>query len=363
MAVEKFDAVIVGAGFAGAATAFHLSEHFRGSILVIEREEVPGVHASGRNASLILQTVSDPVVRRATARGQAEYARLHSELGFRRVGSLLLGGRSQLEQRRETELVASAFREPSEVRQRIPLLEGHSFDAALETPGDGVIDIWALLQYYLAGARARGVTVRLQCEVTEVSGTGPFQLVTSRGQLEARTLVNAAGAWATRLAAMAGAASLPLVPFKRHLVALEGVSGIDREWPFVWSFDPELYFRPEERGLLFSPCDEEPSESLVPTVSPEISARAAALVWEQLPELRAASEREIWSCFRTKSPDGRYVIGWDPCIDGFFWVAALGGSGVGSSWEVGRVASQTFLERGTRDGEPFAPERLLGSAA
>ena len=55
MEAEKYDVVIIGAGFAGAATAFHLSEIYRGSILIVEREEVPGVHASGRNAGLILQ--------------------------------------------------------------------------------------------------------------------------------------------------------------------------------------------------------------------------------------------------------------------------------------------------------------------
>ena len=90
MPPEKFDVVIVGAGFAGAATAFHLSEQFQGSMLVIEREEVPGVHASGRNASLILQTVTDPVVRLATARSRREFTRLHAELGFQDLRRFLV---------------------------------------------------------------------------------------------------------------------------------------------------------------------------------------------------------------------------------------------------------------------------------
>jgi D-arginine dehydrogenase len=110
MTAERFDVVIIGSGFAGAATAFHLSEIFPGSIGIVEREQVPGVHASGRNAGLVLQSVSDPAIRSAIAASTREYARLSSELGFRQTGSLLLGTRERLEGLRETDRVASSLR-------------------------------------------------------------------------------------------------------------------------------------------------------------------------------------------------------------------------------------------------------------
>jgi D-arginine dehydrogenase len=232
MGPEKFDVLIVGSGFAGAATAFHLSEVFQGSILVIEQEQVPGVHASGRNASLVLQSVADAAIRGVVAASAREYARLRSELGFRQTGSLLLGTRDRLEGLRETDRVESSLHEADAARRRVPLLEGHVFEAALETPGDGVIDIWALLQHYLAGARRGGATVRLSCEVKGISGHGPFRVETNRGPLEAAYLINAAGAWAGQVGAMAGATRQPLTPMKRHLFALEGIGEIDPDWPF-----------------------------------------------------------------------------------------------------------------------------------
>ena len=357
MRPEKFDALIIGSGFAGAATAFHLSEIFQGSILVIEREQVPGVHASGRNASLILQSVADPAIRGAVAASTREYAKLRSELGFRQTGSLLLGPQGRLEGLRETALVESSLREADAVRPRVPLLEGHAFEAALETPGDGVIDIWALLQYYLAGARSRGVKVQLSSEVRGISGSGPFRVETSRGSLEADYLINAAGAWAGQMAAMAGATRLPLRPWKRHLLALKGIDAVDPDGPFVWSLEPEFYFRPDSQGLLFSICDEEEDSSLETLVSEGISERAAELVWKQLPAMRDAAERDVWSCFRTKAPDGRFVIGWDPGCQGFFWVAGLGGHGVGSSWEVGRIAASLFCNGDAELRELFSPKR------
>jgi D-arginine dehydrogenase len=360
MQPEKCEVLIIGAGFAGASTAFHLSEIFQGSILVIEREEVPGVHASGRNASLVLQSVADPAIRRVVAASTREYAKLHSELGFRQTGSLMLGTPSRLEGLRQTDLVESSLREADAVRSRVPLLEGHSFEAALETPGDGVIDIWALLQYYLAGARSRGVKVRLSSPVQGISGSGPFRVETSRGPLEADYLVNAAGAWAGTVAAMSGATQLPLRPWKRHLLVLKEIDGIDPDGPFVWSLEPEFYFRPDSQGLVFSICDEEEDASLETLVSEGISERAAGLVWKELPAMRNAAERDVWSCFRTRAPDSRFVIGWDPGCQGFFWVAGLGGHGVGSSWEVGRIAASLFCNGASEFRDVFSPKRYTG---
>jgi len=362
MGPEKFDVLIIGSGFAGAATAFHLSEVFRGSILIIEQEQVPGVHASGRNASLILQSVADPVIRSVVAASTREYAKLRDELGFRQTGSLLLGTPGRLEGLRETDLVESSLREADAVLPRAPLLEGHAFEAALETPGDGVIDIWALLQHYLAGARSRGATVRLSCGVQGISGRGPFRVETSRGPLEVTYLINAAGAWAGELAAMAGATLQPLRPWKRHLLALKGIDTIDPDGPFVWNLEPEFYFRPDSQGLLFSVCDEEEASSLETLVSAGISERAAELVWKELPAMRSATQRDVWSCFRTRAPDSRFVIGWDPGCEGFFWVAGLGGHGVGSSWEVGRIAASLFCNGDPELREVFSPKRYVRQA-
>ncbi len=361
--MDKFDVLIIGSGFAGAATAFHLSEIFQGSILIIEQEQVPGVHASGRNASLVLQSVGDAAIRGVVAAGAQEYARLRAEVGFLRTGSLRLGTKDQLEGLRETDRVESSLHVAEAIRPRVPLLEGHAFEAALETPGDGVIDIWALLQYYLAGARSRGAKLRLSCGVRGISGNGPFRVETDRGPLEAACLINAAGAWSGEVAAMAGATQQPLTPWKRHLFVFQDIAGIDRHGPFVWGLEPEFYFRPDSQGLLFSVCDEESSSSLEPVVSAGISERAAEFVWKELPALRSAAERDVWSCFRTRAPDGRFVIGWDPICEGFFWVAGLGGHGVGSSWEVGRIAASLFCSgRGESHGA-FTPARHVSSAS
>lgn len=354
----KTDVLIVGAGFAGASTAYHLSRFFKGSILIVEREAIPGAHASGRNASLILQSTEIASIRRAVALSRRFYDANSQETGFHPVGSLLLGKREQLEKVRQPRLIASEFWDHADVCRKIPLLHGHRFEAALWTPSDAVIDIAALLQFYLREARARGVKLWVECSVHDIVKADRFRIETSIGPVEASHVINAAGAWAPDVGRMAGAAPIPLTPWKRHLFVLDAGSAILPGLPFVWNVEQNFYFRPEGGGLLFSICDEERSENLEETVSPEIALGLADVICREFPDLSEALLKRVWSCFRTKSADGSFVIGWDPNLEGFFWVAGLGGHGVGASWRAGRLAAEKFTGRVESAGCPFDPSRF-----
>lgn len=355
----KTDILIVGAGFAGASTAFHLSSSFEGSILLIDKEKLPGFHASGRNASLVLQSTEIPEVRRLIVSSRRSYTQYCSSVGYKQCGSLLLGSRAQLEKERDPEWIESQYKEPAEVCREIPPLRGHDFEAALWTPSDGVMDIAALLHFYLERARDRGTKLQLDCEIKKIDRPKQnFQIDTSQGMIEATCVIDAAGAWASQVAEMAGASEPPLRSLKRHLFILGGIASPETDWPFVWDLQHNFYFRPESGDILFSLCDEEASHSFEPTISTEISEFLAELIWDQLPAMREAVQRKIWSCFRTKTPDGRFVIGWDPMLENFFWVAGLGGHGMGGSWEIGRLAADKVLRRTESGADAFDPARF-----
>ena len=168
----KTDILIVGAGFAGASTAFHLSRSVSESILVIEREEIPGFHASGRNASLVLQSTENSHIRQAVAASRKAYEEHAAEVGFTQNGSMLIGPRDLLEKTRQPDLIASEYCDPEEVTRRLPVLKGHDFEEALWTPSDGVMDVSLLLQFYIQGARDREVDFRFDCELVDVTGDG-----------------------------------------------------------------------------------------------------------------------------------------------------------------------------------------------
>lgn len=337
------DVLIIGAGFAGASTAFHLTRTSDLSVLIMEKEELPGFHASGRNASLVLQSVAEPELRRLLASSCRHYRELADQIGFEPNGSLLLGSAQQLDQIRDRE-IESFILSPEEAVDRVPVLTGHFFSSALWTPSDGVMDISQLLAFYLQEARNRGAKMEFNRAVTGVEGPSPFRVQTTAGMVETGIVVNAAGAWAPSVGRMAGISPPALNAYKRHLFVLDRIDSVSQDWPFVWSLDRDFYFRPDSGGLLFSICDEEfEKENFEPSISDGISERLAELILRELPGLRNAVQRQVWSCFRTRATDGLFRIGPDPELDGFYWVAGLGGHGMGSSWEVGKEAAEAIL--------------------
>jgi D-arginine dehydrogenase len=359
--MEAVETLVVGGGVAGAALAYHLATGATpaggggAKIRLFERAPRPGAHASGRNARLVLQPVAEPWVRRLTAASAAVYAARAGELGFDRCGSLLLGSAPVLAARRDP-LVESRDLAAEEARRMAPTIGDWAFAAALFTPGDGVLDPQRLLAFYLDGARRAGVAVDCGVEVTAITGEGPFRVATSAGPLLAERLVNAAGAWAGEVAACAGALPLPLVAYKRHLFTFAAT--LPAGLPYVWDLGTDVYFRADAEGALACMCDETPTSALAETVTPGVEELMRERLRPLAPSLAAAPLLRAWSCFRTRTPDGLPVIGPDPRRPAFWWLAGLGGFGIGGSWEVGRLAARGLLEGAATIPPELRPERF-----
>lgn len=344
---ERARVVIVGGGFAGAATAFHLAQGGVRDVIILEREATCGYHASGRNAGLCRQMCDDDLVTGLAIAG-AEFLR-RPPGGFRplldQTGSLLMSANPAV----LDDMAARASRRdlPHErlgldrVLGRWPRLTGVPAVGAVFFPTDGVIDIHALLTGFLNAARTGGARVYQSAEVRRFRpGRGNVVLETARGNVTAEVVVNAAGAWAAEIGRRAGAEPLELTCLHRHLFLTERVPGVDRRAPFAWFVDrDEMYVRPEEQGYLISPCDALLSEPCDARVSPD----AAAILGERLrrvaPWLADLSVARAWACLRTFAADQRPVVGWDPAAPWLFWVAGLGGHGATTCAAVGRLAA------------------------
>ena len=367
----KSDYVIIGAGFAGAATAYHLARRGAREILILEQEEVPGVHSSGRNAAMVRQVVPDPAVAALAEEGAAFLRSLPPDwpapVGFEQNGSLLLGGGEgwkKLVQDAET-----ARRKGMAVecwpRERaidfVPALKGADFEGAVWCSTDGVVDIHALLTGYLKAAQSLGARVRYRSAARKIeTRAGRVTGVVTAGEtIETGAVIDAAGPWALTVAKMAGAVEAPLHPCRRHLFVTAPISWIDRKWPFVWDTTHEFYFRPESGGLLLCPCDQ---EEMAPCDAPTDES-ANELLYEKIqryfPALSDVAIKNRWAGFRTLSSDGRFVIGWDPKVKGFFWVAGLGGHGVTTSSAAGALAAKLILGHDGKNDAEFSPARFL----
>jgi D-arginine dehydrogenase len=131
----------------------------------------------------------------------------------------------------------------------------------------------------------------------------------------------------------------------------------------VWHLDEGVYFRPESGGLLLSPCDETPSQPGVPAVDPLAAESLAVKLPRAFPRLAAVTVALAWAGLRTFAADRLPVIGPDPRVEGFFWIAGLGGHGVTTSLSAGELAAKLLLEPRRDAGNPFSPARFAAPGA
>ena len=367
--MDAFDYVVIGAGFAGAATAYHLSRRGAGTILLLEQEAIPGFHSSGRNAAMVRQCVPDLALDELTREG-ANFIRNLPDgwpepVQFKQNGSLLLGsGKGWEKLQHDAKVGRSVGIEmelwtPEQAKRQVPLLRDAEFDGAAWCGTDGIIDIHALLSGYLKSAAAKGAKLRYNAAVRAIERRGNgFMITTERDCVQARVVVNASGAWANKLAALAGAAPLPLRPCRRHLFVSGPLSWVDKRWPFVWDVTHDIYFRPEADGLLLCACDQEELPPGDPPVNGEVQELLAEKIQNYIPALSEVSISRGWAGFRTLTTDGRFIIGWDGAVEGFFWVAGLGGHGMTTSAAVGRLAADLLLSAPKNSVPAFSPQRF-----
>jgi D-arginine dehydrogenase len=357
--MREHDAIIVGGGIAGASLAWALAERGARDVVIVEREPHPGMHATGRSAASLVEVDPIPTLSRLKA-GGAEFLR-HPPPGFAAAPLLATTG-ILLYYRAAPEIVPGvrAVRlSAAEAVARVPVLAPR--DGGLFLPDDGHIDVDALLAGYLRGAAA---TMRASSEVTGVVvDRGRARgVVTAAGEtIAARWVVAAAGAWAAEVGRLAGAAPLALAPLRRSIATFAAPDGLDaRGWPLVMSEAESVYFAPESGGLLMSPMDETPS----PACDARADDTAIAAGLERLralaPALAPRSLRRRWAGLRTFAPDRIPVVGEDPWVRGFFWLAGQGGCGIETSPLVARIAADLLLDGTTErfDAAALSPGRL-----
>jgi glycine/D-amino acid oxidase-like deaminating enzyme len=377
--------VVIGGGIAGLGTAWWLARRGH-QVTVVEREAAPGVHASGRSAGLVRHVVADPHLLELGRRGAALLYAPPPDLSLRplaeRTGSVLLAGTREGPRLAAAAVVARAAGVAVDVGEPVPDdLTGVVPERdmlAITTPDDGLTRPEVLTDALVDACRRAGVGLRLGC--------GDAQVQTSAGRVSSVTLgpdgredadvpcdvvVNAAGPWASAVAARASGADLPITSLRRHLFVAVGacLARLRRPGaPWVWDTERGLYARPWrlpgaiDEALLLSACDQEQRPAEDACVEPAARDRLASALRRVAPGLLDLEVRQSWAGLRTFAPDLRFVVGWDPLVSGLFWVAGLGGHGLTSGLAVGELAARAIDDDAAGDAALLAalsPARLL----
>jgi D-arginine dehydrogenase len=185
---------------------------------------------------------------------------------------------------------------------------------------------------------------------------------TSHGEYRAPWIVNAAGAWSDVIGRMAGAVRIGLTPMRRTIVTFATPAGLEaRAWPLVADLSHSLYFSPESSGLLASPMDEDPMEPCDAKPDDIVVATTMERLRHVAPILVPKSLKKKWAGLRTFAPDQAMVVGEDPLVKGFFWLAGQGGAGIETSPAVGRMAAELITNGTTErmDARVLDPRRFV----
>jgi D-arginine dehydrogenase len=224
-----------------------------------------------------------------------------------------------------------------------PMLRPDYVAGAVWEPDAMDMDVHAIHHGYLKGLRARGGRIVTDAELQSLTRhNGLWHAETRAGPQSAPWLVNAAGAWADAVAALAGLAPIGLVPKRRTAITFDPTPIPEQadlpHWPMVCDADETFYFKPEGGRLLASPADETPSEPC----DAQAEELDVALTVDRIERASLFSVRRIshrWAGLRTFAPDKTPVVGPDPAAEGFFWLAGQGGYGIQTAPAMARTAA------------------------
>ncbi|CAB3879234.1 NAD(P)/FAD-dependent oxidoreductase [Achromobacter piechaudii] len=358
---EQFDVVIVGAGIAGASLAYRLTAEGPGQkrVMLLERESQPGYHSTGRSAAMFMETYGTQQIQALTRASRAFYEQPpagftdHPLLGER--GCLYIASADQRDTLMQSYEAAAAqagnvqLLDGEQAMARVPCIRPDAVaGGALFEPDARDLDVHALHQGFLAGARRHGAVLRCHAEVEsgQRSDDGVWTLRFKDGAtLRAGVLVNAAGAWADDVARACGVAPVGLQPCRRSAFTFAPPDGVDcSTWPAVVGIDESFYFKPDAGQLLGSPANADP---VAPhdVVAEELDVATGIYHIESATTLTIRRPSHVWAGLRSFVPDGDMVVGYDEGQPGFFWLAAQGGYGIQSAAGVSALAAALLLRQ------------------
>jgi D-arginine dehydrogenase len=367
--MREFEVIIVGGGIAGASLGAEIAASRR--TLIVEAEALCGYHATGRSAAFYLESYGGPDVAKLTAASRPfldSPPTNFSERGFLRTrGDLHVtrGALPKLPPSVETRVV-----EWAELERLVPGIRPE-WRRALFEPGCADIDVAALHAAFLGKFRREGGTIATNATLARGRrAAGRWVVELDDGtQLAAAILVDAAGAWADRVAELCLVAPLGIAPKRRTMVQLRvGRSGLG-DLPLVDDADGSFYFKGEgERTLWLSPHDEIDSHPC-DAAPDEIDVATAIARFEAVVDWPVERVERRWAGLRSFAPDRLPVYGFDSAAPGFFWCAGQGGFGIQTSPAAARMAAALLLGEAPDpmvaaiDPAVFSPRRFAGVPA
>lgn len=347
----KADIVIIGAGMAGASLAAEIAG--QASVLLLEAEDQPGYHATGRSAAFWEESYGGPLVQPLTSASGPFLGSPPPDFADRSFlsprGALHI---ADAEGHEALEALQAQFAGTGVAMERLDRAALEAIVPGLRAEWDwGIlessctdIDVARLHAAYLRKARVGGAVLVTNARVERAERVAAgWRLETCAGGVEAGILVNAAGAWADEVAALAGAAALGIQPYRRTMVQLRTRPPASPDMPLVMDVRGRFYFKPEAGGRLWLSPHDETAVPACDCAPEELDVAIAIARFETAVDWTVEQVEHSWAGLRSFAPDRLPVYGSDADVEGLFWCAGQGGFGIQTAPAGAKLAASLLL--------------------
>ena len=357
---ETADVVIIGSGIVGSSVAYHLAEQGCTNVLVIEREAHQGKGSTGKSMGGVRAQFSTAVNIQMSRYSIDFFSRFDEVVGhpadYRAHGYLFCATNERqleyLKTNRERQLalgvknVELVSRE--DIAKFVPQLRVDDIVGGTFCQTDGFVDPHSVMMGFMLKARERGVRLWLDTQVTGIEVESTTRqisgVITSRGFVSTRIVVNAAGPWAAQVARLAGT-ELPVEPLRRQLVPTEPFDGLPQRFPMVIDMSTGFHFRREGKGILLAWNDPEETPGFKTEFDSSFVEKILTRAADRVPRLAEAevNPRRAWAGLYEMTPDHHAIIGPAPDVAGLYFVNGFSGHGVMHSPASGRITADLIL--------------------
>ncbi len=372
ISIKRADIVVVGAGVVGASVAYHLAARGAGSIVVVDRENAPGLGSTGRATGGYRAQYSTEINVRLSLLAREELRRFVKltgvDPGYRTVGYLWIAtSRDELEDLHRAHAVQHAagldeatLLKAEDVCQTNPFVWRNGILGGAFCPTDGFIRPLEILRGYVEAAKRLGASFVSNTNVVgfERSANGRIHTLhtTGAGAIEVGAVVDAAGAWSRSIAKLAGV-DLPVVPLRRQVALTEPCARLPDNMPLTIFMNDGFHLRVRDgRVMLLWPTPGRANDAFCTEVDPEWLEQVQSMAAQRFPCLAdiRIDPALSWAGLYEMSPDKHAILGPAPDCPNLYLVNGSSGHGVMHSPALGKLLAEIIMDGKAHSLDTFA---------
>ncbi len=354
---KSYDAIIVGGGIIGLATAFNLAKLEFGKILVLEKELFVGSGATAKCAGGIRAQFFSKVNIEVSMKSIEIFEKFEEITGepalYDQVGYMfVLTDESSVEAyTKAAELQKSLgldvrVIDADEIKELAPPVRTDDIIKATFCPRDGLGDPHEFMQGYFRASKRLGVEILIETPVTDIIiQDGKVTGVRTNNETYSTPLViNAAGPYSRVIGEMVGI-KIPIEPYRRQIVTSGELDFIPPTMPMVVDVSSGLYCHKESKGLLMGWADPEVKPAFDESQDPDYTDNILMKALDRIPQMETAEVANSWAGLYESTPDHHAIIGFADEVEGFFINGGFSGHGFMHAPAAGLIAAEIICGR------------------